>query len=138
MRHTTESPDIPGRLTNHEADHDNRVVEATQQAAHSRRALSDLDQRQLAEHADLTDRLLGSARRPAEHVKRLKQQTERARAYLDRIESLPPAEAAHLIRHQHEREAIERPAAEKARREAQARSISPSRPDPERDHGRSL
>ena len=61
-----------------------------------------------------------------------------ARAYLDRIESLPPTEAARLIRQQHEHAAAERAAAEKARREAQARSITPSRPAPEHGHGRSL
>ncbi len=132
---------LPGwveAVSNHEADRDNRVVEATRKAAQARRALSNLIQRQLAEHADLAARLLGNTRRPAAHVKRLKQQTEQARAYLDRIESLPPADAARLIRQQHERMEAEHAATEQARREAQARSVSPSRPGPERDHWRGL
>ena len=125
-------------VSNQEADHDDRVLEATQQAAQARRALSDLNQRQFTEHTDLADRLLGSTRRPADVVKRLKQQTEQARAYLDRIESLPPAEAARLVRQQHERADAEQAAAEQARRESQARPVSPSRPAPERNHGRGL
>lgn len=125
-------------VTNREADRDGRVVEATQQAAQARRALSDLNQRQLTERADLAAWLLGSTRRPTEQVKRLQQQTEQARAYLDRIESLPPADAARLIRQQPERAAAEQAAAEQARREAQARPVRPSRPGPERDQGRSL
>ncbi len=134
----TSLPRWAQAVANHEADRDDRVVEPTHQAAQARRALSNLNQRQLTEHADLAARLLGSTRRPAEHVKRLRQQTEQARAYLDRIESLPPTNAARLIRQQHERLAAERAAAEQARREAQARPISPSRPGPDRDHGRSL
>ena len=132
---------LPGwaeAVANHEVDQDDRVVEATQQAGLARRALSDLNQRQLTEHSDLAAGLLGSTRRPADRLKRLKQQTEQARAYPDRIESLPPTEAARLIRQQHEHAAAERAAAEKARREAQARSITPSRPAPEHGHGRSL
>lgn len=125
-------------VTNREADRDDRVVEVTQQATRPRRALRELNQRQLTEHADLADRLLETTRRPADQVKRLKQRAEQARAYLDRIESLPPAGAARLIRQQHERMEAEHAAAEKERRKAQTRSVGPSRTDPERDHGRSL
>ncbi|MFV0463014.1 MAG: hypothetical protein ACK5MP_07480, partial [Nostocoides sp.] len=107
------------------------------EAEQSRRALNDLDQRQFTEHSALADRLLGSTRRPTELVKRIKQQTEQASAYLDRIESLPPTDAARLVRQQQERVAAER-AIEQARREGPARPISPSRPDPERGHGRCL
>ena len=134
----TSLPRWAQAVANDEADRDDRVVEVTHQAAQARRALSDLNQRQLSEHADLAARLLGTARRPADQVKRLRQRTEQARAYLDRIESLPLTDAARLIRHQHERVAAEHAAAEAARRQAQARAVSPSRPDPDRDHGRSL
>lgn len=134
----TSLPTWAQAVANQQADRDDRVVEATQQAEQDRRALSNLNQRQLAEHADLADRLLGPTRRPADVVKRLKQQTEQARAYLDRIESLPPTSAAHLIRQQREHAAAERAAAEQARRQGQAPSVNPSRPDPERNHGRSL
>lgn len=124
-------------VANQQADHDDRVTEAQQEAEQSRRALNDLDQRQFTEHSALADRLLGSTRRPTELVKRIKQQTEQASAYLDRIESLPPTDAARLVRQQQERVAAER-AIEQARREGPARPISPSRPDPERGHGRCL
>ena len=134
----TSLPRWAQAVANHEADRDDRVVEATHQAAQARCALSNLNQRQLTEHADLAARLLGSTRRPAEHVKRLRQQTEQARAYLDRIESLTPSDAARLIGQRHESMDAERAGAEQAQREAQARSVSPSRPGPERDHGQSL
>jgi len=135
---TTSLPIWAEVVTGQQANHDARVLEAKQQAVRARRALRDLDQRQFAEHTTLADQLLGSTRRPAKLVNQLQQQTEQARAYLARIESLPPAEAARFIRQQRERVETERAASEHARREADARPIPPSRPGPARDHGRSL
>lgn len=123
-----------------QADRDARVVKAKQQVVDARMSLRNLDQRQSTERSVLSQRTLGNTRPStlAARATDLKQQTERAGGYLERLESLPPGEAVRLIHRTQERAEAERAAIEQTRRQSEVPLISPSRPDPGRGQERGL
>lgn len=124
-----------------EADHDDRLVGARQQAVQAREALYELDQRHATERAALTRGVLGNAR-PGTltgQVAQLKERAERARRDLDQLEALPPTEAAQIVRDRQAQAEAERAASKQERREAEARAasrpISPNAPAPTQSTG---
>ncbi|MFT4229367.1 MAG: hypothetical protein QM602_03660 [Microbacterium sp.] len=140
---TERAPAWAQEIANRKAEDDPRLVEATQQEAKEQRKTSELARKQMGERLQLRQAIYRDSRSRVSaksHAEHYAQRAQKDRQALAQIETLPPEQAAALIRERSEAERLAAAArAERAARlrapEHDAHQPSAQRPDHDRELG---